>query len=431
MCLRYEAWVTSCHSTDPKQWLHPVFTYLLQTGWWEFITVSVSRSGETNSSSNIPTNPDPSTHHPPSMGRSVSDGTSTPKIILRIYSSLCLRTHESCGRSHFDVGSSVRFILLNEISQELWRKDELLRFWYHLAHKLNSWILINQKLKEATSELNILKQDYFMLCHIQKCVQHIRYPEKPKQQNKNPRTSVHSAPLWMDCSVLAEATVWTRTLWIRLVPEWSVTCAAGPVANTRLLKSNKLRCWKNEDKSAQRLCLCRSVSPETCLETCERIEKITKRAASREAKLYRSLSRELSTLLVTKCLLVLFFVFIGEARYYSAQPDLVGSLSRFVSFSWLFNPLQLADNNYVLMEFSLLVFVMLTCSLASVCRGAKADVLFLIDGSWSIGEESFTKIMHFVSGMIAAFDVIGPSGMQVCVQKMGKTVARCDDIMLQ
>lgn len=83
------------------------------------------------------------------------------------------------------------------------------------------------------------------------------------------------------------------------------------------------------------------------------------------------------------------------------------------------------------MEFSPLVFVMLTCSLASVCRGAKADVLFLIDGSWSIGEESFTKIMHFVSGMIAAFDVIGPSGMQVCVQKMGKTVARCDDIMLQ
>ncbi|KAA8582941.1 hypothetical protein FQN60_015487 [Etheostoma spectabile] len=47
------------------------------------------------------------------------------------------------------------------------------------------------------------------------------------------------------------------------------------------------------------------------------------------------------------------------------------------------------------------------------CRGAKADVVFLIDGSWSIGEESFTKVVHFVSGMVAAFDVIGPSGMQV------------------
>uniref|UniRef100_A0A8C9ZNQ8 Collagen alpha-1(XII) chain n=1 Tax=Sander lucioperca TaxID=283035 RepID=A0A8C9ZNQ8_SANLU len=49
----------------------------------------------------------------------------------------------------------------------------------------------------------------------------------------------------------------------------------------------------------------------------------------------------------------------------------------------------------------------------AVCRGAKADVVFLIDGSWSIGEESFTKVVHFVSGMVAAFDVIGPSGMQV------------------
>ncbi|XP_049446985.1 collagen alpha-1(XII) chain isoform X1 [Epinephelus fuscoguttatus] len=49
----------------------------------------------------------------------------------------------------------------------------------------------------------------------------------------------------------------------------------------------------------------------------------------------------------------------------------------------------------------------------AVCAGAKADVVFLIDGSWSIGEDSFTKVVHFVSGMIAAFDVIGPSGMQV------------------
>lgn len=53
---------------------------------------------------------------------------------------------------------------------------------------------------------------------------------------------------------------------------------------------------------------------------------------------------------------------------------------------------------------------------ASVCKGAKADVVFLIDGSWSIGEESFTKVVHFVSDMIGAFDVIGPSGMQVCAE---------------
>uniref|UniRef100_A0A3B4UBZ5 Collagen type XII alpha 1 chain n=1 Tax=Seriola dumerili TaxID=41447 RepID=A0A3B4UBZ5_SERDU len=49
----------------------------------------------------------------------------------------------------------------------------------------------------------------------------------------------------------------------------------------------------------------------------------------------------------------------------------------------------------------------------AVCKGAKADVVFLIDGSWSIGEESFNKVVNFVFGMIGAFDVIGPSGMQV------------------
>ncbi|XP_037541159.1 collagen alpha-1(XII) chain [Nematolebias whitei] len=49
----------------------------------------------------------------------------------------------------------------------------------------------------------------------------------------------------------------------------------------------------------------------------------------------------------------------------------------------------------------------------AVCKGAKADLVFVIDGSWSIGEESFTKVMNFVSSMIGAFDVVGPSGMQV------------------
>ncbi|KAG7264080.1 hypothetical protein CRUP_009530 [Coryphaenoides rupestris] len=45
--------------------------------------------------------------------------------------------------------------------------------------------------------------------------------------------------------------------------------------------------------------------------------------------------------------------------------------------------------------------------------GAKADVVFLIDGSWSIGEESFRKVVSFVSNLTGAFDIIGPSGMQV------------------
>ncbi|XP_067312279.1 collagen alpha-1(XII) chain isoform X8 [Pseudorasbora parva] len=48
-----------------------------------------------------------------------------------------------------------------------------------------------------------------------------------------------------------------------------------------------------------------------------------------------------------------------------------------------------------------------------VCKGAKADLVFLIDGSWSIGDESFAKVRQFVFSMIGAFDVISHEGMQV------------------
>ncbi|XP_039507001.1 collagen alpha-1(XII) chain isoform X2 [Pimephales promelas] len=48
-----------------------------------------------------------------------------------------------------------------------------------------------------------------------------------------------------------------------------------------------------------------------------------------------------------------------------------------------------------------------------VCKGAKADLVFLIDGSWSIGDESFSKVRQFVFSMIGAFDVISREGMQV------------------
>lgn len=48
-----------------------------------------------------------------------------------------------------------------------------------------------------------------------------------------------------------------------------------------------------------------------------------------------------------------------------------------------------------------------------MCKGAKADLVFLIDGSWSIGDDSFNKVLQFVTSMTAAFDVISPKGMQV------------------
>ncbi|KAF4084089.1 hypothetical protein AMELA_G00124740 [Ameiurus melas] len=48
-----------------------------------------------------------------------------------------------------------------------------------------------------------------------------------------------------------------------------------------------------------------------------------------------------------------------------------------------------------------------------VCKGSKADLVFLIDGSWSIGDESFNKVLQFVFSMIGAFDVVSHEGMQV------------------
>ena len=51
--------------------------------------------------------------------------------------------------------------------------------------------------------------------------------------------------------------------------------------------------------------------------------------------------------------------------------------------------------------------------ICAVCTGAKADLVFLIDGSWSIGDESFNKVIQFVFSMTGAFDVISASGMQV------------------
>uniref|UniRef100_A0A3B3Q4H7 Collagen, type XII, alpha 1b n=1 Tax=Paramormyrops kingsleyae TaxID=1676925 RepID=A0A3B3Q4H7_9TELE len=50
-----------------------------------------------------------------------------------------------------------------------------------------------------------------------------------------------------------------------------------------------------------------------------------------------------------------------------------------------------------------------------VCKGAKADVVFLIDGSWSIGDDNFNKVVQFVFNTIGAFDIISPSRMQVSI----------------
>uniref|UniRef100_A0A8C4PYS6 Uncharacterized protein n=1 Tax=Eptatretus burgeri TaxID=7764 RepID=A0A8C4PYS6_EPTBU len=50
-----------------------------------------------------------------------------------------------------------------------------------------------------------------------------------------------------------------------------------------------------------------------------------------------------------------------------------------------------------------------------VCKGAKADLVFLLDGSWSIGDDNFGKVLSFLRRIVGAFDAIGPQGMQVGV----------------
>ncbi|XP_068179724.1 collagen alpha-1(XIV) chain-like [Antennarius striatus] len=49
-----------------------------------------------------------------------------------------------------------------------------------------------------------------------------------------------------------------------------------------------------------------------------------------------------------------------------------------------------------------------------VCKQAKADLVFLVDGSWSI-EDNFMKIKHFLYSAVGSLHQIGPDGTQVAV----------------
>ncbi|XP_061617020.1 collagen alpha-1(XIV) chain-like isoform X3 [Phyllopteryx taeniolatus] len=50
-----------------------------------------------------------------------------------------------------------------------------------------------------------------------------------------------------------------------------------------------------------------------------------------------------------------------------------------------------------------------------VCKAAKADLAFLVDGSWSIGDDNFLKIIGFLYSTAGALDQIGPDGTQVAI----------------
>lgn len=52
-------------------------------------------------------------------------------------------------------------------------------------------------------------------------------------------------------------------------------------------------------------------------------------------------------------------------------------------------------------------------SVCLVCKEAKADLVFLVDGSWSIGDENFMKITRFLHSTVGSLDLIGTDGTQV------------------
>uniref|UniRef100_A0A8C3L1Z0 Collagen alpha-1(XIV) chain n=1 Tax=Chrysolophus pictus TaxID=9089 RepID=A0A8C3L1Z0_CHRPC len=45
----------------------------------------------------------------------------------------------------------------------------------------------------------------------------------------------------------------------------------------------------------------------------------------------------------------------------------------------------------------------------------EADLVFLVDGSWSIGDDNFNKIISFLYSTVGALDKIGPDGTQVAI----------------
>lgn len=50
-----------------------------------------------------------------------------------------------------------------------------------------------------------------------------------------------------------------------------------------------------------------------------------------------------------------------------------------------------------------------------MCKGAKADIVFLTDASWSIGDDNFNKVVKFIFNTVGAFDEVNPAGIQVSV----------------
>lgn len=54
------------------------------------------------------------------------------------------------------------------------------------------------------------------------------------------------------------------------------------------------------------------------------------------------------------------------------------------------------------------------CCVSSVCGQNKADIVFLVDESSSIGPNNFIKIKEFIFRVATYFPAVGPQTTQVC-----------------
>lgn len=56
---------------------------------------------------------------------------------------------------------------------------------------------------------------------------------------------------------------------------------------------------------------------------------------------------------------------------------------------------------------------LIVCFFLLVCGRVKADIVFLVDESWSIGTNNFGKLKDFLFRIVTYFPSIGPKGTQV------------------
>lgn len=86
----------------------------------------------------------------------------------------------------------------------------------------------------------------------------------------------------------------------------------------------------------------------------------------------------------------------------------------FRASSHLFHSL-LSNNHHggCLRRTTRLLTALLPLSADTQCKtSAKADIVLLVDGSWSIGRINFKTIRNFIARMVSVFD-IGPDRVQI------------------